>query len=200
MEGYMQERERAELERLRAEFAQAEKMIATGPTPQGRRNQRHEDKFPGRTAALLCAADLYVQEAEYVLPALAERNPAQKMALIAFRNSVRLAHQFILRAVTDREHMLGSATSRVRSKGAVILNAKGNGVTPVIKLLAQRRDALGDYLQSCELWPELYDKLDVLQLHPREVGTGKGKRYTHDGGETKYENFRKTIRRYRDTA
>jgi len=193
VEGYLQAHRRRALEHARAEYLEVEKYIAASD-----RHKRHEKKFPGRTAQLMQEADKELQRAEWLLPALLKES-TQKIAFEGFNSAVRAAYGHTLQAYLDPYVMLGQETSGYRAKGADVVNSKRkNELTPLLELLAKRRDEIDDYLQPSELWPVLETQLDGMNLYPRQVGTGKTKQYIYENGSITYENFRKSIRRIRN--
>lgn len=51
-------------------------------------------------------------------------------------------------------------------------------ISSIIDKLAKRTDALGDFLTSSDLWPELFNMLDERGMEPRESGKEKNEQIT----------------------
>lgn len=189
MEGYMQSQARARLHELRAQFEAVVDVIQTR-----KQHQLHEKNHPGRMATLLSNSERCLQEADWILPALAEGNPAQKIGFIGFCNTLRLADQAMLLALIDPDVKAGEARRADRQAGAAAVNAERRAPhAGIIAVLARRMDELGDPEKPGELWPELYAKLDSANLNPKD----RGDRYNFDGGSITRENFSKALRRAR---
>lgn len=192
MGNYMQEQHSILLENVRSKYRATDEYI------QANCHQSLQKRFSGEISELMLEADKHLQEAEYLLPALANRS-TQKTALIGFNNSLRLANQCRLRAIIEPIARYGREQLALREKGANAANSNRSNkqVIAVIKAMAREKDELGDYIQPRYLWPDLYSSLDNLLLHPEDKGNGKDKRYDYDGGCIKYGAFREAIRRAR---
>lgn len=192
MGNYMQEQRSILLENVRAKYRATDEYI------QVNRHQSLQKRFSGEINELMLEADKHLQEAEYLLPALANRS-TQKIALIGFNNSLRLANQCRLRAIIEPIAGYGREQLALRRKGADNTNSKRSNpeVSELIKALARQKDALDDPVKPKQLWPQLFSDMDELQLRPREKGKGTDKRYDHDGGCIKYKAFCQQLRRVR---
>lgn len=65
----------------------------------------------------------------------------------------------------------------------------------IIRRVAFKKDAYGDFLSSRELWPEISSVLDELGLHPIDGGGC----YNFDGGEIHYDSFKVQLSRIRNS-
>lgn len=188
-ENYLQSNQRGKLEVIREEANAVAEIIRTNE-----QHIKHEKRHPGRMERLEREADKYLQEAEYLLPAMAD-GPTQKVAWIGFRNSLTLAREYLIRAVIDPDVMTGERTRPGRQKGGAATSEMKRGAhahADAIRRLAAERDELG-YSPASELWPHLYSML------PNANEAEADKRIEYEGGEITYENFRKTLRRIRES-
>lgn len=84
------------------------------------------------------------------------------------------------------------------SRGAQVRWAEHEQITDIIKSLAGKRDAIGDYYKPSDLWPEFYSMLDEKRLKPVERGKPLEQAViTYGNNEMRYETFRKHVQRNR---
>jgi hypothetical protein len=194
---------RETLRTMRDQFDRVEHAISTSQN-----HQKHDQRHPGRIAALMAEADKYLQQAAWFLTAIPEDKEtfADKVYLVGFENTLRLAHKCMVMAVMDLPIMIGEDRREISRKAMDTVNQQRKGLGDHIEELAQttqfdtmlagHSDWLGDPTPPKDLWPELYHVLDREGLEPKECGDtlengwieyDQGKRIT-------YKNFRERIR------
>ncbi len=178
------------LERMRSQYEIVELFLK-----HSRPHKLHEKKHPGRMSALMAESDRYLQQAGWILGAIAEgeKTFSDGVYRLAFDDSLRLAHMHMVQAVTDQRYMLGEEVAAHRSKGQK-KNTEGREpkeIKPIIKRLAKLEATNSD------LWAEFDTALDNLSLIPRN----DGEKITVEGESQDYsitkEAFIKRIHRER---
>lgn len=202
----------ATLASMRQQYQRVEKFIAESTA-----HRKHDKKHPGRIDKLLAESEKYLQRAEWIMTGIPETekdfNPP-KIHLFYFHDALRLAHVFMVQAVTDQRTMLGEEKAAASAAGMAKVNAARRGTGDYVDELARRThfddiladqtDSLGDYIPARDLWPEFYSMLDEDERDPREVNGHDLENacieYLDDDGsrkQIKYTSFRDKIKRKR---
>lgn len=110
--------------------------------------------------------------------------------LTAFAGSVQV---FVSSALAHEGYRKEQRRKARLNRGRIEADGQRTSITAILQKLAFKKDSVGDYLRSPDLWPELYAELDSLNLGPEETDG----EYIFDGGEIKYTSFKVLLSKIR---
>lgn len=109
------------------------------------------------------------------------------------RERIRMVAEF---CIAGQFYLADQAPKSKKNRSTIDADEGRTSATEIIRRLATKRDALGDYLKPSELWSDYVSLLDELGLCPKEDKL----EVAFEGGKTTKDSFRATLSRIRKRA